>query len=140
MGNDLIRAGQLLPFDPRSFGELLAEQTALRGLTEAVVYDASSGQVVASAGMFAGLGVEPPPPWAVDQVRQGEVVVLNAGDATLNSVSCSTAGNCSAGGSYYDAGVQAYVVSALTASRSLINFVTPTRLSAWSSARHRAWR
>jgi two-component system, NtrC family, nitrogen regulation sensor histidine kinase NtrY len=82
MGNDLIRAGQLLPFDPRGFGELLAEQTAVRGLTEAVVYDASSGQVVASAGMFAGLGVEPPPPWAVDQARRGDVVVLNTGDAT----------------------------------------------------------
>jgi two-component system, NtrC family, nitrogen regulation sensor histidine kinase NtrY len=82
MGNDLIRAGQLLPFDPRGFGELLAEQTAVRGLTEAVVYDASSGQVVASAGMFAGLGVEPPPPWALDQARKGEVVVLNTGDAT----------------------------------------------------------
>jgi two-component system nitrogen regulation sensor histidine kinase NtrY len=82
MSNDLMRAGQILPFDPRGFGELLAEQTALRGLTEAVIYDASSGQIVASAGMFAGLGVEEPPPWAVDQARRGDVVVLNTGDAT----------------------------------------------------------
>ena len=36
-------------------------QTALRGLTEAVIYEPVTGQVMASAGLFAGLGVEPPP-------------------------------------------------------------------------------
>lgn len=82
MGNDLMRAGQLLPFDPRGFADILATQTALRGLTEAVIYDAASGQVMASAGMFAGLGVEPPPAWAIEQARAGDVVVLNTGDAT----------------------------------------------------------
>ena len=82
MGNDLMRAGQLMPADPQSFAAVLAAQTALRGLTEAVIYDASSGQVMASAGMFAGLGVEPPPAWAIEQARRGDVVVLNTGDAT----------------------------------------------------------
>jgi two-component system nitrogen regulation sensor histidine kinase NtrY len=82
MGNDLMRAGQLIPGDPQAFAEILGEQTALRGLTEAVIYDASSGQVMASAGLFAGLGVEPPPAWAMEQARLGDVVVLNTGDAT----------------------------------------------------------
>ena len=38
---------------------------------------------------------------------------LNHGNATLNSVSCVSAGNCSAGGSYFSSspGVQAFVVS-----------------------------
>ena len=39
MANDLMRAGQLLPADPRAFAEVLATQTALRGLTEAVIYE-----------------------------------------------------------------------------------------------------
>jgi two-component system, NtrC family, nitrogen regulation sensor histidine kinase NtrY len=82
MGNDLMRAGQLMPADPQAFAAILGEQTALRGLTEAVIYDASSGQVMASAGLFAGLGVEPPPAWAMEQARTGDVVVLNTGDAT----------------------------------------------------------
>jgi two-component system nitrogen regulation sensor histidine kinase NtrY len=82
MANDLMRAGQMMPTDPRAFAEILGAQTALRGLTEAVIYDASSGQVMASAGMFAGLGVEPPPAWAMEQARTGDVVVLNTGDAT----------------------------------------------------------
>jgi len=82
MGNDLMRAGQLMPADPQAFAAVLGEQTALRGLTEAVIYDASSGQVMASAGLFAGLGVEPPPAWAIEQARTGDVVVLNTGDAT----------------------------------------------------------
>ncbi len=82
MANDLMRAGQMMPSDPRAFAQILGAQTALRGLTEAVIYDASSGQVMASAGLFAGLGVEPPPAWAMEQARTGDVVVLNTGDAT----------------------------------------------------------
>ena len=82
MANDLTRAGQMMPADPQAFAEVLGAQTALRGLTEAVIYDATSGQVLASAGLFAGLGVEPPPSWAIEQARDGDVVVLNTGDAT----------------------------------------------------------
>ena len=61
MANDLTRAGQLLAADPSAFAEVLATQTTLRGLTEAVIYDPLTGQVLASAGLFAGMGVEPPP-------------------------------------------------------------------------------
>jgi two-component system nitrogen regulation sensor histidine kinase NtrY len=82
MANDLTRVGQMMPADPQGFAEVLGAQTALRGLTEAVIYDATSGQVLASAGLFAGLGVEPPPSWAIEQARDGDVVVLNTGDAT----------------------------------------------------------
>ena len=57
MANDLTRAGALLVGDPGSFGQVLAEQTTLRGLTEAVIYDPITGQVVASAGLLGGLGV-----------------------------------------------------------------------------------
>lgn len=82
MANDLNRAGAVLAGDPNSFAQVLATQTALRGLTDAVLYDPVSGQVIASAGLFGGLGIEPPPAWATMQARSGDVVVLDAQDAT----------------------------------------------------------
>ena len=44
MANDLTRAGALLAADPDAFAEVLATQTTLRGLTEAVIYDPSPGR------------------------------------------------------------------------------------------------
>jgi len=82
MANDLTRAGAVLAGDPNTFAEVLASQTTLRGLTEAVIYDPASGQVLASAGLLGGLGVEPPPTWANVQARTGDVVVLNSADGT----------------------------------------------------------
>ena len=93
MANDLTRAGQFLSADPSVFAEVLGAQTTLRGLTEAVIYDPLSGQVLAAAGLFAGMGVEPPPQSTTSQAQSGDVVVLAAGDGTrvravvrLNSV------------------------------------------------------
>ncbi len=61
MANDLTRAGQILIADPSVFAEVLATQTTLRGLTEAVIYDPLTKQVMAAAGLFAGIGVSLPP-------------------------------------------------------------------------------
>jgi two-component system nitrogen regulation sensor histidine kinase NtrY len=82
MANDLSRAGRFLATDPTAFAEVLDTQTALRGLTEAVIYEPSSGQVLAAAGLFVGMVTEPPPPWATQQALTGDVAVLNAGDGT----------------------------------------------------------
>ncbi|MBN9509183.1 MAG: PAS domain-containing sensor histidine kinase [Alphaproteobacteria bacterium] len=82
MANDLARAGALLASDANAFGEVLASQTALRGLTEAVVFEPVTGQVVASAGLMAGMGVSPPPAWATEQAKSGEVVVLGTDEST----------------------------------------------------------
>ncbi len=82
MANDLTRAGQFLSADPSVFVEVLGTQTTLRGLTEAVIYDPLSGQVLAAAGLFAGMGVEPPPAAATAQAQTGDVAVLAAGDGT----------------------------------------------------------
>ncbi len=82
MANDLNNAGVALAGDPHSFAEVLGAQTTLRGLTEAVIFDPLSGQVVASAGLLGGLGVEPPPGWANMQARTGDVVVTNSPDGT----------------------------------------------------------
>ncbi len=64
------------------FAEVLETQTTLRGLTEAVIYEPTTGQVLAAAGMFVGMGVEAPPQDAIQQAMRGDVAVLNAGDGT----------------------------------------------------------
>jgi two-component system nitrogen regulation sensor histidine kinase NtrY len=82
MANDLTRAGQFLTADPSVFAEILATQTTLRGLTEAVIYDPLTRQVLAAAGLFAGMGFELPPQSVTSQAQSGDVVVLAAGDST----------------------------------------------------------
>ncbi len=82
MANDLARAGRFLSADPTAFAEVLDTQTTLRGLTEAVIYEPTTGQVLAAAGIFVGMGVEGPPQTATQQALNGDVSVLNAGDGT----------------------------------------------------------
>ncbi len=82
MANDLARAGQLMNQDPNAFAELLAEQTALRGLTEAVIFEPVTGQVMLSAGLIAGPDSESPPAWATAMARAGDVAVLGSEDST----------------------------------------------------------
>src|ERR1700722_12145826 len=79
MAADLARAGRFLPADPAVFADALNVQTTLRGLTEAVIYEPITGQVLAAAGLFAGLGISPPAQADTDQALKGDVVVLNAG-------------------------------------------------------------
>jgi two-component system nitrogen regulation sensor histidine kinase NtrY len=82
MANDLTRAGQFLTADPSVFADVLGAQTTLRGLTEAVIYDPLTRQVLAAAGLFAGIGVELPPGSVTAATRSGDVLVLATGDGT----------------------------------------------------------
>ncbi len=82
MANDLARAGRFLAADPTAFAEILDTQTTLRGLTEAVIYDPTSGQMLAAAGIFVGMGMETPPPSATQQALRGDVAILSGGDGT----------------------------------------------------------
>jgi two-component system, NtrC family, nitrogen regulation sensor histidine kinase NtrY len=82
MANDLTRAGEVFANAPRQFAQVLATQTALRGLTEAVIFEPLTGQVIASSGVLAGFGTPLPPSWAVDIARAGSVAVLNTGNGT----------------------------------------------------------
>ncbi|MFC7475009.1 ATP-binding protein [Dankookia sp. GCM10030260] len=77
MANDLNRAGSLLLTDQgRSFAQVLATHTLLRGLTEAVVFDPTLRRPMAQYGPTANYELDPPPDWAMDIARQGEVAVL----------------------------------------------------------------
>ena len=82
MANDLTRAGQFLAADPSVFVNVLDTQTTLRGLTEAVIYEPNTGQILAAAGLFVGFGVDPPPTEVSRQALAGDVVVMNGGDGT----------------------------------------------------------
>ncbi len=82
MANDLSRAGRMLSTDPNAFADFLATQTALRGLTDAVIFEPVTGQIVATAGMTTIADNATPPAWAVDVARQGDVAVLGTEDQT----------------------------------------------------------
>lgn len=82
MANDLARAGRFLSADPTVFAEVLDTQTTLRGLTEAVIYEPTTSQVLAAAGIFVGMGMEAPPASATQQALRGDVAILNGGDGT----------------------------------------------------------
>jgi two-component system nitrogen regulation sensor histidine kinase NtrY len=76
MANDLNRAAQVLLPDSYNFARLLATQTTLRGLTEAIVFEPTLGRVVAHAGLTTTPVLDPPPAWAMELVRTGEVAVV----------------------------------------------------------------
>jgi two-component system nitrogen regulation sensor histidine kinase NtrY len=82
MKADLERAGRLQTESPAVlgdadvFGQALASQTTLRGLDEAVIYDPDTNQVLASAGLMAGLDTGQVSAAAVEAARNGEVPIL----------------------------------------------------------------
>ncbi len=78
MANDLMRAGSFLGHDSDAFAQVLGAQTALRGLTEAVIFEPETGQVMASVGLATDL----PPAWATGLARAGDVAVLGTDDST----------------------------------------------------------
>jgi two-component system nitrogen regulation sensor histidine kinase NtrY len=82
MANDLARAGQILANDPYTFGQILQTQTVLRGLTEAIIYEPVTNQVIAGVGMMQGYGVEPAPKEATELARSGEVAVIGGPDSS----------------------------------------------------------
>jgi two-component system nitrogen regulation sensor histidine kinase NtrY len=84
MAADLNRAASLfLPENPGAYERLLVTQSSIRGLTEAVVFETATGRVLAQAGFLAGGVIEPPPAWALEQVRTGEVAVIPSETASL---------------------------------------------------------
>ena len=76
MAADLNRASMLLQSNPEAFGRLLATHTAMRGLTDAIVYEPVLGTVVAHAGLSTATVMPPLESWAYELARSGEVVVL----------------------------------------------------------------
>ncbi|MBC4017849.1 sensor histidine kinase NtrY-like [Siccirubricoccus deserti] len=80
MAADLSRARVLLPDNGIAFARLLATHTALRNLTEAIVFDPATQQVIAHAGYTTSFTLDPPPEDAIATARLGDVAVLPAED------------------------------------------------------------
>lgn len=76
MANDLTGALPTLATNSQRFNDILFTQTVLRGLTDAVIYDPATSDVLASTGNPDTLASDPPPADAVAQARQGEAVVF----------------------------------------------------------------
>jgi two-component system nitrogen regulation sensor histidine kinase NtrY len=77
MANDINHGGIGLLRSPAYLGQMVATQAAIRGLSEAVVFDAG-GQVLARAGLAFSMemSIESIPEWAYDRAKVGSVAVL----------------------------------------------------------------
>ncbi|HQT64135.1 MAG: two-component sensor histidine kinase [Acidocella sp. 20-57-95] len=83
IANDLSQNGTIFYGDATGFANFLLQQTATRGLTEAVIFEPVTGQVIASAGLLAGMGATLPSSTEIAAARSGQVAVISAPDATL---------------------------------------------------------
>ena len=83
IANELSLNGTIFFGNANGFASFLATQTAERGLTQAEIFEPDDEQVVASAGLLAGLGVDLPPASVIAAARTGQVVVTSEPDGTL---------------------------------------------------------
>ena len=79
MAQDLSRDAVALEGNPALFNRVVDFQTRVRELSEAVVFD-GSGAVRARSGFSYLLEIDPIPPSAMEQVRNGEVAILTGQD------------------------------------------------------------
>ena len=77
MAQDLNRAWPRIVSNLPAVERTVEIQAALRDLPEAIVFD-SSGQIIARAGLTISLELEPPPPTAIEQAEQGDIVILTS--------------------------------------------------------------
>jgi two-component system nitrogen regulation sensor histidine kinase NtrY len=87
MKDELEHAGKLLGSSPYAFNQLLENQTAMRGLDQALIYEPVTHDVLASAGLLAATGPGDLPAAAVEAAGTGEVPVLgNQGDTEVRAL------------------------------------------------------
>ena len=81
MANDINREGVLLERTPQRFSSFVSTQAAVRGLTEAVVFD-GQGRILARSGLAFAIetSLDQIPFWAMEKARSGEVAVLTNDD------------------------------------------------------------
>ena len=80
MANDINREGSMLMRSPQQFGQFIATQAAIRGLTEAIAFD-GHGTVLARTGLIFAIeaNIDQIPPWAFERVKGGDVAILTGG-------------------------------------------------------------
>lgn len=82
MANDINREGPELARSSQTFSAFITSQAAIRGLTEAIVFEGQGGRVLARSGLAFSIesGVAQIPYWAFEKARSGEVAVLTSDD------------------------------------------------------------
>ena len=88
MANDINREGPALLRNPYRLAQMVGSQAAVRGLSEAIVFD-FAGQVLARAGLAFSmeLSIDRIPAWAFDRARSGDVAILtNPGDQRVRAL------------------------------------------------------
>jgi two-component system, NtrC family, nitrogen regulation sensor histidine kinase NtrY len=75
MANDLNRDAVKLALNPQHLGQVVSAQAALRGLTEAVVFD-RAGHMLARSSLSFTLGFEPVPDDAMHLADAGDVAIM----------------------------------------------------------------
>jgi two-component system nitrogen regulation sensor histidine kinase NtrY len=83
MAYDLTRVGATLGTDPQFFGTTLDNERALRGLTEAMIFEPVTGQSIVASGLAGGYGIAVPPASAINTARAGNVAVIASDDGTM---------------------------------------------------------
>lgn len=77
MANDLSQSGELFFGNPNEFASYLATQTSLRGLTQAVIFNPQNGEIIVSAGLFAGIAASVPSRSIIAMANMGQVPVTS---------------------------------------------------------------
>jgi two-component system, NtrC family, nitrogen regulation sensor histidine kinase NtrY len=77
MANDLNRDALKLELNPQRLTEIVEVQAALRGLTEAMVFE-RNGTILARSGLSFSLGFEPVPEQAMQVAEAGEVAIMTS--------------------------------------------------------------
>lgn len=77
MAEDINREGSVLYANPAALNQTLITQTALRSLTEAVVF-VGRGRVLAKSGSSLVLDFEMVPDWAITAARDGRIAMLTS--------------------------------------------------------------
>ena len=81
MANDINREALNLVSSQQTFNAFVTSQAAIRGLSEAIVFD-TQGRILAKSGLAFSieLGVGQIPVWAFEKAQSGEAAVLTAED------------------------------------------------------------
>jgi two-component system nitrogen regulation sensor histidine kinase NtrY len=83
IANNLAEQGTIFLGNPDDFTSYLASQSALRGLTQAVIFVPTTGQVANSGGLFGSFGAAVPSPTEIAEAKNGQVVVTSTPDDAL---------------------------------------------------------
>lgn len=83
MSNDLSQNGTFFFGNPNEFASYLVTQASTRGLTQAVIFQPSTGEIIASAGLFAGMAASIPDRASIGLAQSGQVPVISPPGSTV---------------------------------------------------------